>query len=70
MPEALHIVCSIRGNVRYASVMRSIRTGRGTRKELVLYLGRVLDAERGIYKNRERGVFAFDLKTMTFSPAP
>ena len=70
MPEASHIVCSIRGNVRYASVMRSIRTGRGTRKELVLYLGRVLDAERGIYKNRERGVFAFDLKTMTFSPAP
>ena len=70
MPGASHIVYSGKGDTRYASVMRSIRTGRDTRKQQVHYLGRVLDAERGIYKNKERGVFVFDLKTMTFSAAP
>ena len=70
MPGASHIVYSGKGDTRYASVMRSIRTGRDTHKQQVHYLGRVLDAERGIYKNKERGVFVFDLKTMTFSAAP
>ena len=70
MPEASHIVYSGKGDARYASVMRSIRTGHNTRKQQVHYLGRVLDAERGIYKNKERGIFVFDLKTMTFSTAP
>ena len=70
MPGPSHIVYSGKGDARYASVMRSIRTGHSTRKEQVHYLGRVLDAERGIYKNKERGIFAFDLKTMSFSAAP
>ena len=70
MSSSAHIVYSSRGGVRYATVMRSVRTGKTTRKEKVLYLGRVLDAERGIYKNKARGVFSFDLKTMTCSPMP
>lgn len=68
--SSAHIVYSNRSGVRYATVMRSVRTGKTTRKEKVLYLGRVLDAERGIYKNRTRGVFSFDPESMTFSPAP
>ena len=70
MSSSAHIVYSSRGGVRYATVMRSVRTGKTTRKEKVLYLGRVLDAERGIYKSKARGVFAFDIKTMTLSPLP
>ena len=70
MSSSAHIVYSSRGGARYATLMRSVRTGKTTRKEKVLYLGRVLDAERGIYKNKARGVFSFDLKTMTCSPAP
>ena len=68
--SSAHIVYSSRGGVRYATLMRSVRTGKTTRKEKLLYLGRVLDAERGIYKNKVRGVFAFDPESMAFSPAP
>ena len=46
--------------------MESVREGAQVRKVLVGYLGRVLDAERGIYKSRERGVFTFDLNTGTY----
>lgn len=35
-----------------------------------MYLGRVLDRDRGIYKSVERGVFAYDLDTNTISEAP
>ena len=57
MPGASHIVYSGKGDTRYASVMRSIRTGRDTHKQQVHYLGRVLDAERGIYKKTRREEF-------------
>lgn len=50
MQEPFHLVYSVRGDVRYVAVMRSVRKGGSTRKEKVLYLGRELDAERGIYK--------------------
>ena len=35
-----------------------------------VYLGRVIDKERGIFKNRERGLFTYDLKTNTFGSVP
>ena len=70
MQEPSHFVYSVRGGVRYASVVRSVRSGGKARKEHLLYLGRELDAERGIYKNKSQGVFAFDLQTMTCSPPP
>lgn len=50
--------------------MESVREGAQVRKVLVGYLGRVLDAERGIYKSRERGVFTFDLNTGTYGEVP
>lgn len=70
MQEPFHLVYSVRGDVRYVAVMRSVRKGGSTRKEKVLYLGRELDAERGIYKNKSLGIFAFDPLTMTCSPPP
>ncbi len=33
-------------------------------------LGRVLDKERGIYRNRKHGVYCFDIKTGSISPPP
>jgi hypothetical protein len=33
-------------------------------------LGRVVDKEKGVYKNRERGVFTYDVKTDTYGVCP
>lgn len=65
-----HYVFSHSGGISYASVMQTVREGEDTHKELLHYLGRVLDLERGIFKNKERGVFSFDLETLKFGPAP
>ena len=34
----------------YATQVRSIRNGKSVRQERILYLGRVIDKEKGIYK--------------------
>jgi len=49
----------------YASVGVSKRKGKETSVETV-YLGRVLDRDKGIYKSRERGIFTFNLATGEF----
>ena len=46
----------------YATVVKSIRNGNKVGQERILYLGTVIDKEKGIYKNRERGVYRFNLK--------
>lgn len=66
----MHIANNLRSGHLYASVVTSVRENGKVRKKLVRYLGRVLDAERGIYQSKERGVFSYDLKTDTISPAP
>ena len=54
---------------RYASAGVSSRNGSET-SVAVTYLGRVLDKEAGIYKNRERGIFTFDPDTGEFGTVP
>lgn len=54
----------------YASDSHSYREGNKVKKDNVTYLGKVLDKEKGIYKNRARGVFHYDPKTRTFSEVP
>ena len=66
----MHIANNLRSGHLYASVVTSVRENGKVRKKLVRYLGRVLDAERGIYQSKERGVFSYDLKTDTISSAP
>ena len=39
-------------------------------KEDRVYLGRVVDRARGVYRSRERGMFPYDLATGKFGPAP
>lgn len=56
-------------NDSYASAGISKRDGEKTSID-VIYLGRVLDKEAGIYKSRERGVFTFDPDTGQFGAPP
>ena len=66
----MHIAINISNGIPYATVMTSVREGKSVKKKSVVYLGRVLDEERGIYKSAERGVFSYDLRTNTFGDAP
>lgn len=56
--------------VEYGTLTTSVRKGRKVGKDTQVYLGRVLDKERGIFKSRERGVFMYDIETNTFSAVP
>ena len=47
----------------------SYRDGDAVRKKDVVYLGRVIDKEKGVFFNRERGVFHYDENTHQFSEA-
>jgi hypothetical protein len=66
----MHIVYSNKDGRVYAHVCNSIRIGDRVKKEYVANLGRVLDKERHIYKNRERGVFTYDLDANAYGSAP
>lgn len=59
-----------KGNYEYATACHSSRNGNKVGKDDQIYLGRVIDKKKGIYKSRERGVFLFDPDTKEFSPAP
>ena len=50
----------------YAYVAESIRTGQSIEKNYVINLGRVLDKDKGIYRNRERGTYTYDLATGSY----
>lgn len=54
----------------YATVVRSVRDGSRVTKEDRIYLGRVVDRERGVYRSKARGLFTYDLSTGEFGPAP
>ncbi len=56
--------------VEYGTLTSSIRKGRKVEKSDQVYLGRVIDKERSIFKSRERGVFMYDIETNTFSDVP
>ena len=49
--------------IEYGTLTSSVRSGRKVGKGEQIYLGRVIDKERGIFKSRERGLFTYDLAT-------
>lgn len=53
----------------YASAGVSKRSGNDTSVDTI-YLGRILDKDKGIYKSRERGIFTFDPNTGEFGTVP
>ena len=42
--------------IEYAMIVTSVRNGKKVSKNQTVYLGRVLDKKRGIFKSRERGI--------------
>jgi hypothetical protein len=65
----MYIAYDIKNGVEYAKLCISKRTGKETAKEYI-NLGRVLDKEKGIYQNRERGVFTYNPKDNTYGKPP
>jgi hypothetical protein len=59
----------IKDGIKYAKITQSRRIN-GQVKTDQVYLGRVLDQKRSIYKNRDRGIFTYDPKTDTYSKPP
>ena len=53
----------------YATLTKSVRKGSKVTKEYT-NLGRVIDKKRGIYKNRKRGIYTYDLETGTYGICP
>ena len=66
----MYINYNIVGGKEYGTLTSSIRNGAKVGKTDQVYLGRVIDKEKGIFKNRERGLFMYDLKTNTFGKVP
>ena len=58
------------GGIEYGTATSSVRTGKKVGKSEQIYLGRVIDKERGIFKNRKRGLFTYDVETNTFGTVP
>ena len=60
----------VRNNIEYAMISRSVRDGSKVSKSPRINLGRVIDKEKGIYKNRERGLFVYNIETDEYSKVP
>ena len=56
--------------IEYAMLTRSVREGNKVGKAPRINLGRVIDKKLGIYKNRERGLFMYDLEKDQYSKVP
>ena len=56
--------------IEYGTLTSSVRSGHKVGKSDQVYLGRVIDKERGIFKSRERGLFTYDLESNTFGSVP
>lgn len=56
--------------IEYGTVTNSVRNGAKVGKGDQIYLGRVIDKEKGIFKNRKRGLFVYDLENNSYSPVP
>ena len=65
----MYIAYDVKNGVEYAKLYTSRRDGSRTYKDHC-NLGRVLDKDRGIYQNRERGIFAYSLESNTYESAP
>lgn len=59
-----------KNGIIYGSVSKTVRKDGRIYREITDYLGRVLDKDRLIFKNRKDGIFQYDPKTETKLPAP
>jgi len=61
----MYIGYDLKNGVKYAKICKSERIN-GKVKTTQVSLGRVIDESTGIYKNRKRGVFTYDLATDSY----
>jgi hypothetical protein len=61
----MYIGYDVKGEAKYAKICKSERIA-GKVKTTQVSLGRVIDEAAGIYKNRERGIFTYDIDTDTY----
>jgi hypothetical protein len=66
----MYIGYDVKSGAKYAKICKSERVGGKVRTSQVS-LGRVIDEEAGIYRNRKLGVFTYDVTTDTYgTPSP
>lgn len=65
----MHLMFSKKPSGTYATAANSIRIEGKPVKIDRIYLGRVIDLEKGIFENKDRGVFHFDVETGQFGEA-
>jgi hypothetical protein len=53
----------VKNGIEYASVYKAKRLADGTKTNDVQWLGRVIDKQNGVYRNKEKGTFTFSLET-------
>ena len=65
----MHLMLAKKGSGTYATAAESKRVGDKVVKTDRIYLGRVVDLEKGVFESKERGLFTFDLETGEFGEA-
>ena len=64
-----HIHVDRKNNAEYHTLVEAKRVGGKKVDVPILYLGRVIDKEKGIYRNRERGTFVYKSDEGVIEPA-
>ena len=66
----MHIDYYKSNGIEYAYVCNTIRNGNKVRKERLRYLGRVIDKEKFVFKNKDSGIYIYDIETDTTKSLP
>ena len=62
----MYINYNVVNGIEYGTATHSVRKGSNVGKGDQIYLGRVIDKDKGIFKSRERGLFVYDVETNIF----
>ena len=65
----MFIAYDVKNGVEYAKLVKSVRHGSKVSKEY-RNLGRVLDKEKTIFKNRKLGVYQYDIENDYYDQSP
>ena len=65
----MHLMLSKKGSGTYATASASKRVGRKVVKTDSVYLGKVIDLEKGIFESKERGIYTYNVETGEFGTA-
>lgn len=66
----MHLMLSKKPSGTYATAANSVRGEDGKSVKVdKIYLGKVIDLEKGIFESKERGLFTFDVETGNFGDA-